>query len=526
VHWLHTCELPDGLEQPLFQLLLSEDVSLDMIASGGKDVATAVVSKLDDRVRLGTGSVGMSSGPTAWAGKPLTMGARLALSKAFDTIQAAHKQNQQQQQTGGGQGQGQAGTANSSTTSSASAPKNASASKSMASTDQEYMSMSSDTADTALSSFDRKLLAADFSSDSGSDSDRDRDEDRAEWESQVAKTKQSLTQALGPENTDSWLIDHADLEFIRELGEGSSGKVFRGLYRNNRAAIKVLATSSSSSSSSIGLDGLAEFRKEFEVLHTVRSKYIVGAVGACFEPQVCIVMDYCARGSLHGVLGSRKHDIRWEKAFKFAIETMKGLQCLHNWAPPIIHRDLKPLNVLLTEYWECKLCDFGTARFKTATNMKTLNKLAGTYTFLAPEAFLSSGFTEKSDIYAYGVMLWEICERVLSGRHVIPYSEFADIVLDVQIATRAADRHLRPTIHRKCPKALATIIRRCWAPEPAVRPTANELEPLLLEQQRIYKANKEAWYCGPVVAASVPASAPPVPGQGPGVAGKPDAPPA
>jgi len=95
-------------------------------------------------------------------------------------------------------------------------------------------------------------------------------------------------------------------------------------------------------------------------------------------------MEFCSRGSLYHVLQSDKYDIGWDKTFRFALETVKGIECLHTWDPPIVHRDLKSLNLLVNEKWEVKVCDFGLSRFNTGSNLETLVKMRGTFAYCAP----------------------------------------------------------------------------------------------------------------------------------------------
>merc|ERR1712054_697262 len=100
--------------------------------------------------------------------------------------------------------------------------------------------------------------------------------------------------------------------------------------------------------------------------------------GACIKPSLCMVLEYCSRGSLFDCLNRVEEDITWSRVLKIASDMLKGINCLHSWKPQIVHRDLKSLNLLVDENWTVKVCDFGLSRF-TETNAATLNKLRGTY---------------------------------------------------------------------------------------------------------------------------------------------------
>jgi len=152
------------------------------------------------------------------------------------------------------------------------------------------------------------------------------------------------------------------------------------------------------------------------------------------------------------------------------------METLHLWTPPIFHRDMKSANLLLTEDWEVKICDMGLARFSTKETEDTMKKLCGTYSYLAPEIFGGNMFTEKADIFAIGIICWEIAVTVCNGVYQNPYlEEFKHLTADFQIAMQVAEKQLRNTIPRSCPSKFADLINECWAPEPEDRPSATEI---------------------------------------------------
>jgi serine/threonine protein kinase len=128
-----------------------------------------------------------------------------------------------------------------------------------------------------------------------------------------------------------------------------------------------------------------------------------------------------------------------------------------------------------------KLCDFGTARFDTEDNLKTLAKMTGTYAYLAPEAFYGQKFTDKTDVWAIGIILWELANRVVTGKYQLPYAEHK-LKRELQILYQVAEKNLRPTMPQCVPELLKTI-DRCLAKEPSERPSAaalhQEMEALL-----------------------------------------------
>lgn len=90
-----------------------------------------------------------------------------------------------------------------------------------------------------------------------------------------------------------------------------------------------------------------------------------------------------------------------------ALDAARGVLYLHSFNPPILHRDLKSLNLLLDEAFRTKLADFGWTR--TLANYMT-SKI-GTYQWMAPEVIAGQVYTEKADVFSFGIILWEIAAR-------------------------------------------------------------------------------------------------------------------
>lgn len=288
--------------------------------------------------------------------------------------------------------------------------------------------------------------------------------------------------------THSWEVDSTELSFSRKLGEGTSAVVFCGVYRGQDVAIKVLKDKAEAKV-------LSEFKKEFEIMSALRSPHVVFFYGACMQPSMCMVLEFCHKGALYDVLNDMNEDITWDKVLKAAADTVRGLACLHNWKPQIVHRDLKSLNLLVDANWSVKVSDFGTSRFTSGENadLSTLGKLRGTYAYCAPEVYFGKNFTTKADIFSLGVILWEMAFRCLNGTYEQPYAEYKQIVFDFQIIIQSAKMDKRPTIPSNCPEEFAALIRRCWDKDPDVRPDTPEVIELIRELEQTYAANKADW---------------------------------
>jgi len=261
-------------------------------------------------------------------------------------------------------------------------------------------------------------------------------------------------------------IDPGDVEFVKSLGSGTSGEVFKGLYVTKPVAVKVLKSSGTEKET-------AEFILEFKIIATLESEYIVHFFGAVVKDKLALVMEFCERGSLFNVLQDEDTEITWGRSMDMLEEVTKGIRVLHTHDPPIMHRDLKTLNVLVTHDYHCKLCDFGLARTDTSTNLATLGHCRGTYAYIAPEVYGGTKFTLAADIYAVSIMTWEFVVRCMKGKYETPYKEFPFIKMEFQIIVQAGTKNLRPTIPPKFPHPL--LISDVWDKDPAKRPLSDEL---------------------------------------------------
>lgn len=122
------------------------------------------------------------------------------------------------------------------------------------------------------------------------------------------------------------------------MGEGTSASVYRGFFRGQDVAIKVIDKFQDK-------ENKLQFEKELEVMRTVRSPFVVCFLGACLSPKLCMVFELCHKGSLTDYL--QKEQINWDFFFNSCRDILRGVGVLHMWKPQIVHRDLKSLNFLV-----------------------------------------------------------------------------------------------------------------------------------------------------------------------------------
>lgn len=218
-----------------------------------------------------------------------------------------------------------------------------------------------------------------------------------------------------------------------------------------------------------------EFDKEFEneVLAMCKMSLfckvpnLLRINGFSKKPKHSIVMEYMPGGTLLELLKSEKI-IEWPKRIELAQGITRGVNFLHSVG--YIHRDIKSNNVLLDNNYVPKISDFGLIKTIEATasylNATSANRKAiGTPSYMAPELDdIQPVYTEKSDIYALGIVFWEISARKT------PYKEKG--IKNVRLYVQKGERE---TIPVDCPKNFAKIIETCWDQNPKNRPNAEKV---------------------------------------------------
>lgn len=258
----------------------------------------------------------------------------------------------------------------------------------------------------------------------------------------------------------SFAISYSQLKFEKQLGKGGYGIVYQGVWRNTPVAIKQLMTDQFST------EATKEFQHEIQIMAKLRHLHVVQLYGVAMDQSpYCIVMEYMSGGSLFKLLQS-SISLNWATRERIALDIAKGLSYLHD--EKVLHRDLKSLNVLLDENQRAKLCDFGLAKVKheTATTSQHQTNVAGTLAWMAPELYQGSACSKASDVYSYGMTVWEITSRAL------PFKNLASPqLIPFQVLQRAEPE----TIPEDCPPKLAKLIRFCWQKTPGNRPTATRI---------------------------------------------------
>ncbi|CAI9298662.1 unnamed protein product [Lactuca saligna] len=169
------------------------------------------------------------------------------------------------------------------------------------------------------------------------------------------------------------------------------------------------------------MQGEEGFLREIEMLTSCKHPNIVTLLGFCDEDgHMILVYEHAFNGSLDDYLGrtGNLNNLTWVQRIKICIDIACGLNYLHTEIEDerrIIHRDIKSGNILLGENWEAKIADFGLSKFRPESRqLNTLytQTIAGTQVYLDPEYDYTGKLKNETDIYSFGVVLFEI----MSGR--------------------------------------------------------------------------------------------------------------
>ncbi|XP_043452224.1 mitogen-activated protein kinase kinase kinase 21 isoform X1 [Prionailurus bengalensis] len=279
-------------------------------------------------------------------------------------------------------------------------------------------------------------------------------------------------------------IDFERLELKELIGAGGFGQVYRATWQGQEVAVKAARRDPEQDAAAAA----ESVRREARLFAMLRHPNIIELRGVCLQqPHLCLVLEFARGGALNRALAAanaapdprapgarRARRIPPHVLVNWAVQIARGMLYLHEEAVvSILHRDLKSSNILLLEKIEhdnicnktLKITDFGLAReWHRTTKMSA----AGTYAWMAPEVIKSSLFSKGSDIWSYGVLLWEL----LTGE--VPYRGIDGLA----VAYGVAVNKLTLPIPSTCPEPFAKLMKECWQQDPHIRPSF----PLILEQ--------------------------------------------
>jgi len=282
-------------------------------------------------------------------------------------------------------------------------------------------------------------------------------------------------------------IDPAEIVVHRIIGEGTFGRVWSANWRSSSVAVKefIFAQAAVAGKSCMRGQIIDEIIGEAGMMSILRHPNILQLFGCCLTSQaIWIVSELCSMGSLRQVLDDTERDLPLEVKLQLALNVAEGMAYLHTQEPPILHRDLKSHNIFVHEMFstqmamnginDCrnsrkrgaysksfsivaKIGDWGSARAALAGS-RTMTHGVGTACWLAPEVIKHARSSKSSDVFGFGIILWELATR----EEVYKELETTQIILGV------ANNNLRPKVPEDCD--WKDLMVQCWHKTPDERP--------------------------------------------------------
>ena len=270
-------------------------------------------------------------------------------------------------------------------------------------------------------------------------------------------TEKPQTVGLSKQANEEWEISRQQIRLVRRLGAGQFGEVWEGLWNNTTAvAVKTLKP---------GTMSPLEFLQEATLMKSLRHPKLIQLYAVCTrEEPIYIITELMKHGSLLEYLRGDGRSLKLPQLIDMSAQVAAGMAYLEE--QNYIHRDLAARNILVGEHLICKVADFGLARVIDEDIYEAHTGAKFPIKWTAPEAAMYNRFTIKSDIWSFGIVLYEI---ITYGRFPYPGMTNAEVLEKIQTGYRMG-------CPPQCPKQLHDFMLDCWREEPANRPTFETLQ--------------------------------------------------
>uniref|UniRef100_A0A3Q2DCF4 Focal adhesion kinase 1 n=1 Tax=Cyprinodon variegatus TaxID=28743 RepID=A0A3Q2DCF4_CYPVA len=280
-------------------------------------------------------------------------------------------------------------------------------------------------------------------------------------------------------STRDYEIQRDCIELGRCIGEGQFGDVHQGVYisQENPALSVAVKTCKNSTSDSVR----EKFLQEALTMRQFDHPHIVKLMGVITENPVWIIMELCTLGELRSFLQVRKYSLDLATLILYSFQLSTALAYLES--KRFVHRDIAARNVLVSTVDCVKLGDFGLSRYMEDSSYYKASKGKLPIKWMAPESINFRRFTTASDVWMFGVCMWEI---LMYGIKPFQGVKNNDVIGRIENGERLA-------MPPQCPPTLYSLMTKCWSYDPSKRPRFNELKTQLstiLEEEKIQQKER------------------------------------
>ncbi|KAM9613388.1 tyrosine-protein kinase ABL2 isoform 2-T2 [Trichechus inunguis] len=256
---------------------------------------------------------------------------------------------------------------------------------------------------------------------------------------------------------DKWEMERTDITMKHKLGGGQYGEVYVGIWKKYSLTVAVKTLKEDTME-------VEEFLKEAAVMKEIKHPNLVQLLGVCtLEPPFYIVTEYMPYGNLLDYLREcNREEVTAVVLLYMATQISSAMEYLEK--KNFIHRDLAARNCLVGENHVVKVADFGLSRLMTGDTYTAHAGAKFPIKWTAPESLAYNTFSIKSDVWAFGVLLWEIATYGMSPYPGIDLSQVYDLL----------EKGYRMEQPEGCPPKVYELMRACWKWSPADRPSFAE----------------------------------------------------
>ncbi|XP_055801678.1 probable receptor-like protein kinase At1g33260 [Solanum dulcamara] len=225
------------------------------------------------------------------------------------------------------------------------------------------------------------------------------------------------------------------------------------------------------------------YKQELDILVKIQHDNIVKLLDHCDDDEFgnMLVFEYVPKGTLQDKLHGNNTILSWRNRMAVAFQLAQAIDYLHDkCALQIVHSDIKSSNILLDDQFNCKLCDFGSAKigFSSSISPPTNRVMLGSPGYTDPHYLRTGIASKKNDIYSFGVIILELISGVeafssVSGERLI--SKAASILNDASKVAEIMDPRLDRNYVLEEAKAMVTLAALCLSDFPGLRPSASEI---------------------------------------------------